>query len=207
MCQWNLPIEPSRDPYVKYSLYGGLRLGTTQREVGLASTQRRRGNGRDIHDALDNGNPSEASHRREKKGEEKQKEEEEEGKGDGRMTCGSLCDFGNVNRETVEVHTYRKDTPTQRHAYLTASPSLRGFELFSALAFSVTGGRTARQPAQWRRFTGEGEGARLPTCTTVSTARARGASEAKRRSKRQSNPHLLTVHLLESLFADSRIAG
>uniref|UniRef100_A0A0E0I1N2 Uncharacterized protein n=1 Tax=Oryza nivara TaxID=4536 RepID=A0A0E0I1N2_ORYNI len=57
-----------------------------------------------------------------------------------------------------------------------------GFELFSALAFSVTGGRTARQPAQWRRFTGEGEGARLPTCTTVSTARARGASEAKRRS-------------------------
>ncbi|XP_052163159.1 uncharacterized protein LOC127780280 [Oryza glaberrima] len=43
------------------------------------------------------------------------------------------------------------------------------------------------RPAQWRRFTGEGEGARLPTCTTVSTARARGASEAKRRSKRQSS--------------------
>uniref|UniRef100_A0A0E0MGW5 Uncharacterized protein n=1 Tax=Oryza punctata TaxID=4537 RepID=A0A0E0MGW5_ORYPU len=101
-----------------------------------------------------------------------------------------------------------KDIPTQRHAYVTASPSLRGFELFSALAFSAIGGRTARQPAQWRGFTGEGEGegARFPTCTTLSTARARGAAEAKRRSKRQSNPQLLTVHLLD-LLADSRIAG
>uniref|UniRef100_A0A0E0QDL3 Uncharacterized protein n=1 Tax=Oryza rufipogon TaxID=4529 RepID=A0A0E0QDL3_ORYRU len=33
-------------------------------------------------------------HAGEKKGQEKEKEEEEEGNGDGRMTCGSLCDFG-----------------------------------------------------------------------------------------------------------------
>jgi hypothetical protein len=44
-------------------------------------------------------------HAGEKKGQEKEKEEEEEGNGDGRMTCGSLCDFGDVNRETVGVHT------------------------------------------------------------------------------------------------------
>uniref|UniRef100_A0A0D3EQC8 Uncharacterized protein n=1 Tax=Oryza barthii TaxID=65489 RepID=A0A0D3EQC8_9ORYZ len=38
-------------------------------------------------------------HPGEKKGEEKEKEEEEEGKGDGRMTCGSLCDFGDITAE------------------------------------------------------------------------------------------------------------
>uniref|UniRef100_A0A0D3GW93 Uncharacterized protein n=1 Tax=Oryza barthii TaxID=65489 RepID=A0A0D3GW93_9ORYZ len=51
------------------------------------------------------GSMGRCGHAGEKKGEEKEKEEEEEGNGDGRMTCGSLCDFGVVNRETVGVHT------------------------------------------------------------------------------------------------------